>query len=45
MKSRRPGVDVSGEVVAVGKRVSYGKTPIPIFPSSNKAKVEYAKLQ
>jgi NADPH:quinone reductase-like Zn-dependent oxidoreductase len=42
MKSRRPGVDVSGEVVAVGKRVSQFKAGDAVFGAGSGTFAEYA---
>ena len=42
LKSRRPGVDVAGEVVAVGKRVSQFKPGDAVFGTCRGAFAEYA---
>jgi NADPH:quinone reductase-like Zn-dependent oxidoreductase len=42
MKSRRPGVDVSGEVVAVGKRVSLFKAGDAVLGTGRGTFAEYA---
>src|SRR5215469_10684787 len=42
LKSRRPGVDVAGEVVAVGKRVTQFKPGDVVFGTCTGAFAEYA---
>lgn len=42
LKSRRPGVDVAGEVVAVGKRVTQFKSRDAVFGTCRGAFAEYA---
>ena len=42
LKSRRPGVDVAGEVVAVGKRVTQFKAGDAVFGTCRGAFAEYA---
>lgn len=42
MKRRRPGVDVAGEVVAMGDRVSQFKPGDPVFGAGRGAFAEYA---
>src|SRR3974377_1041649 len=42
LKSRRPGVDVAGEVVAVGKRVAQFKPGDAVFGTCRGAFAEYA---
>ena len=42
LKSRRPGVDVAGEVVAVGKRVTQFKSGDTVFGTCRGAFAEYA---
>ena len=42
MKSRRPGVDIAGEVVAAGKRVTQFKPGDAVFGTCRGAFAEYA---